>query len=97
MTGSSHTLDQPGTPLMSFSMGDVSANGPFFTCRHTMYSVSHQSFRLEIPQACIRSLHSKVTGAFIYMLGCWQLHPKQLGLCTSLRTFLTKLTQLRYR
>ena len=27
-----HTFSQEGTPLMSLSMGDVSASGPFFTC-----------------------------------------------------------------
>ena len=27
------TFAQLGTALMSFSMGDVSAKGPFFTCR----------------------------------------------------------------
>lgn len=27
------TLDQVGTALMSFSIGEVSASGPFFTCR----------------------------------------------------------------
>ena len=26
------TFVQVGTPLMSFSMGEVSASGPFFTC-----------------------------------------------------------------
>jgi len=26
------TLDQVGTALMSFSIGEVSARGPFFTC-----------------------------------------------------------------
>lgn len=30
--GGGGTFAQPGTPLMSFSMGDVSPRGPFFTC-----------------------------------------------------------------
>ena len=37
-----HTLLHVGTPLMSFSMGEVSARGPFFTCSTSAASLSFQ-------------------------------------------------------
>ena len=35
-----HTLLHVGTALISFSIGDVSASGPFLTCRHVQGQVS---------------------------------------------------------
>lgn len=37
------TFVQVGTPLMSFSMGDVSARGPFFTCSACPSNLAHSS------------------------------------------------------
>ena len=38
-----HTLLHVGTPLMSFSIGEVSARGPFFTCNILAASLNSQS------------------------------------------------------
>ena len=35
------TLRQDSKPLMSFSMGDTSASGPFFTCTHPALQQTH--------------------------------------------------------
>ena len=42
-----HTLLHVGTPLMSFSMGEVSARGPFFTCSPSAASVASRHCDLQ--------------------------------------------------
>jgi len=52
------TLDHPGTPLMSFNMGDVSASGPFFTynivAARTSTQLCSQSVARWTPGLCRR-------------------------------------------